>query len=89
MSRKEEFEYQSIQDNQSIRQYLQALIDGFESGRIVFNTDGQEIALIPGELLEFAIKAKRRGDKNKITMKFTWKDAPPEAGEPGDLLIFT
>lgn len=85
MTKKEEFQHESIQDNHSVGQYLQALIDGMENGKIVFNSEKEEIVLYPGDLVEMVIKAKKKGDKNKIALKFSWKDTPGD--RPGSVRI--
>ncbi len=74
MGKKEEFEHESVQDPRTISQYLQALIQGFESGRITFNIDDDEFSLFPNNLIEVEIKARRKGEKNKLSLKFSWKE---------------
>ena len=84
MAEKQTFEHESVQDNETVSQYLKALIEGFESGKVVFVSEKRQLVLQPNNLLEFSIKAKRKGEKNKIVLKFSWKDihaAPdPESG---------
>ncbi len=82
MAKKEEFQHESIQDNHTVSQYLQALIDGLESGTIVLNSEDKQIIFHPGDLMEMVIKAKKKGDKNKISLKFSWKDTPGGRTEP-------
>lgn len=74
MAKKESFEHESIQDPETIQKYFQALIDGFENGRIVFTSSNRQVVLIPGELIGLEIKAKKKGDKNKISLKLSWRD---------------
>lgn len=80
MSEKQEFEHESVQDNQTVSQYLRALIEGFESGKVVFTSDRRHLVMEPNNLLEFSIKARKKGEKSKIVLKFSWKDlhAAPE-----------
>lgn len=86
MAKKEAFEHESIQDSQTIKKYFQALIDGFENKRIVFTSSARQIVLNPGELIELEIKAKKKGDKNKVSLKMSWKDDLPEAEPAADNL---
>ena len=83
MGDKQAFEHESVQDNQTVSQYLKALIEGFEGGKIVFTSEKRHLVLQPNNLLEFSIKAKKKGQKNKIALKFSWKDAhaAPDASE--------
>ncbi|GBC59630.1 amphi-Trp domain-containing protein [Desulfonema ishimotonii] len=89
MAKKEEFEHESIQDNRSISNYLQALIDGFESGKITFNSEGQQINLYPNDMLELSIRAKKKGGKNKIAIRLFWKDSNGEAPSGSEFRIST
>jgi amphi-Trp domain-containing protein len=75
---KEEFEHESVQDNETVSQYLQAMIEGFRNGKITFKSEDDELVLFPNNLLEFVILAKKKGDKNKISLRFTWKDSKEE-----------
>lgn len=84
MGKREEFEHESIQDSRTIGAYLKALMDGFESGKIVFKSEDQEIVLFPNDLLELSIRARRKGEKNKLSFKIAWKDTGESAaGAPG------
>lgn len=87
MSGKQEFEHESVQDNETVSRYLKALIDGFESGKLVFTSEKRQLVMAPNNLLEFAIKAKRKGPKNKITLKFSWKDTLAIPESKGNLKI--
>ncbi|QTA83563.1 Amphi-Trp domain-containing protein [Desulfonema limicola] len=88
MTKKEEFEYNSIQDNLSIGKYLNAMIEGFEKNKVSFKSDNNEIILSPNDLIEFSIKAKRKGNKNKISLKFFWKDVNERSQPDDDFEIF-
>ncbi|WP_320172359.1 amphi-Trp domain-containing protein [Maridesulfovibrio sp.] len=69
------FVFDSLQDAETIRQFLSALVDGFESGNINLSTNGDEIELQPKGLLNFSVKAKKKSDMNKITIKISWKES--------------
>jgi amphi-Trp domain-containing protein len=74
MAEKQAFEHESVQNNETVSQYLKALIEGFESGKVVFISEKRQLVMQPNNLLEFTIKAKKKGEKNKIVLKFSWKD---------------
>ncbi|SLM32648.1 conserved hypothetical protein [Desulfamplus magnetovallimortis] len=76
MSSKDEFTHESVQDSETISEYLKALMDGFAKKQIAFDTTDKQIVLQPNNLIELEIKAKKRDGKNKITLKFAWKDTP-------------
>ena len=80
----EKFMYDSLQDSQSITEFIATLRDGFEKGRITLSTNGEEIALAPHGLLNFTVKAKRKRDgESKITIKVAWKESREGAVSAG------
>ncbi|MGE4293741.1 MAG: amphi-Trp domain-containing protein [Desulfovibrio sp.] len=82
MASDKKFMFESIQDNNSIRNFLDALVNGFESGRIVLSTDADEIVMNPCGLLNFEVKAKKKGGESKINIKVSWKEYGLEGGSP-------
>jgi amphi-Trp domain-containing protein len=86
MSKAQEFEYESVQSRESIQAFLQSLRDGFASQRITLKSERDEIILSPQELLNFTIKAKRKGLRNKLSLKISWKDVDPGKA-PGPISI--
>mgnify|MGYP006300297809 FL=1 len=83
----EEFIHESLQDPGSIVQYFEAIAQGFSSGRLLFCSNKDELVLKPRGMLDFSIKARRKSDTVKLSIKVAWsegKDAPPE---PGPLTI--
>ena len=81
MPKSKEFEYESLQDTQTIRQYLQSLIDGFENGRITLNSEDERIILHPKSLLRFTIKAQTKDDKSRLYIAISWKNSSKDAGK--------
>lgn len=75
MSIEQKFVFDSLQDSESIRQFLTALVEGFDAGKINLSTNGDEIELHPKGLLNFSVKAKRKSGANKIAIKIAWKDS--------------
>jgi len=82
MAKDEQFEYESLQDNKSIGKYLQALIEGFENNKITFSSESNTVVLLPGRMLQFAVKVRKKNNKNKLSIKISWKDLKKkETGE--------
>ncbi|NDV28614.1 amphi-Trp domain-containing protein [Desulfovibrio sp. JC010] len=79
MASEKKFVFESLQDADTIRTFLQSLVDGFESGTINLSTNGDNIELQPEGLLNFTVKAKRKAGSNKINIKIGWKDSSAEA----------
>ena len=81
------FEHDSLQDPASIVEYLEALTQGFKSGRLLFCAGKKEMVLKPGKLLKFSVRAKRKDRSAKVTLKMSWKDLEPHDDSPGTLVI--
>ena len=75
MTSEKKFVFESLQDRETIRTFLQSLVEGFDSGNIKLSTNGDEIELHPEGLLNFTVKAKRKESGNKINIKIGWKDS--------------
>ena len=74
----DKFEYESIEDRQSIRNYLKTLVEGLEKRRIVFADEKDNVMLIPAELIRFSIKSRKKSGKSKLTIKLAWNDSTIE-----------
>ncbi|MCB2225037.1 MAG: amphi-Trp domain-containing protein [Desulfarculaceae bacterium] len=81
------FKHQSMQDPQSIVRYLAALKDGFQSGALVFSTNGKRLVLKPQGLVNLEVEAKRKGEGIKLTLKFRWNEEEPATEEGGQPLL--
>jgi amphi-Trp domain-containing protein len=76
----DEFKHESLQDSKSIGQYLRALIEGIEAGRVDLSDDNGEVVLHPTGLVGFELRAKRRGNHSKLQLKLTWTEELPTTG---------
>lgn len=89
MAAEEKFEFESIQDTETIRDYLQSLIDGLGTGKIVLSSDGNELELNPGSLLKFEVKAKKKGDITKLALRISWRHAEAQEIHNDEMTITT
>jgi amphi-Trp domain-containing protein len=70
----DEFKHESLQDPKSISQYLKALIEGLESGRVDLSDDNGQVVLHPTGLLGLELRARRRGNRSKLQFKLSWTE---------------
>lgn len=87
MDNNQEFEHESIQDNETVGAYLESLIDGFKKGKIVLTADGQQIELHPNNILHFDLSARSKGNKSKLTIKLSWRHSEPDGATSSDISI--
>ena len=84
MSTEEKFMHESIQDPQTIKEYLESLEEGFDNRHIVLEAEGRRLVLTPDETLKFIIKAKKKGGVSKLTLTMEWKDRKQDSEQtPG------
>jgi amphi-Trp domain-containing protein len=70
----EDFKFESLQDRQSIAKYLQALNEGFLSGKIMLGSREKQILFEPSGLLRMEVKAKRKSSRVKLSIKCSWHE---------------
>ena len=75
MTEEDRFNCESLQDSETVAKYLQSLIHGFEKGEIALKSDVGEFVLHPGDMIDLTVKAKRKRNKSKLTLKISWKDS--------------
>lgn len=71
----EKFFFDSLQDCETIADFLQALTDGFAQGKISLSSNGDSIELCPSGMLGFNVKAKKKRGASKVTIKISWKES--------------
>ena len=70
-----QFNFESLQDAGTIAKYLQSLIDGFQKGSVTLKSDDEELIFHPKGMITFAVRAKKKAEKTKLTLKMSWKDS--------------
>jgi amphi-Trp domain-containing protein len=83
MAEADKFEFESFQDPQTIKDYLLSVVEGIKNGRIVLVTDNQEIVLRPAGLLKVSVKAKRKDNQSRFSIRVAWKDMPRDEVSAG------
>ncbi|MBN2754376.1 MAG: amphi-Trp domain-containing protein [Candidatus Goldbacteria bacterium] len=84
---KDEFEYESLQDKESLIKYLDALKDGFMQGKIILGSGDKKIILEPAELLNLEVRARRKGRSIKLSLKCWWKNGENPGNFKTDTLV--
>ncbi|MGD9251216.1 MAG: amphi-Trp domain-containing protein [Desulfobacterales bacterium] len=79
MTKYGDFDYESYQDLDTIQNFLNSLNQGFAKQRIVLNSGDDTIELEPKNLLKFSVRAKKREDKTKLSIKISWKEGKIKA----------
>ena len=69
-----EFEHESLQDRESIVKYLEAIQKGFANGSLLFCNGKKELVLRPRGMLNFAVKARKKSGRVRVTFEVDWKE---------------
>ncbi len=86
MDADQKFVFESMQDAESIRKYLQAVMDGLQKGRLVVAAGREQFELRPSELLTFTVKARRRGGSGRLSLAISWRCPDDDAPKTGETL---
>jgi amphi-Trp domain-containing protein len=73
-SNDDEFRHDSLQDQQSIAKYLEALTQGLQTGKLTFESDAKRIALEPQGLIELEVRVKRTHGRAKVRLRLMWRE---------------
>jgi amphi-Trp domain-containing protein len=71
----DEFVHESLQNSQSIGEYLRAILDGLERGYIDLSDDAGRLVLHPTGLLGLEVRAKRTGNRARLQLELSWAEA--------------
>jgi len=86
-SNKEEFRHESLQDQESIVNYLNAIADGIAQGKLTVGDAEEQYVFYPQGLLKLEFKAKRKDDKVKVEFEVSWKERMTEETAQNPLQI--
>lgn len=90
MAEPEEFEYESLQDAESIGGYLHALAEGLARGHLALRSDGKQLVLKPTGLLRVGVQARRSKQRARLVVKVSWRvDRRGAEQQPAPLHITT
>ncbi len=83
--KKKEFRHTSLEDNQSVVRYLQALTQGLQQGQLRIGAADDEVLLEPRGLLQLDLRISQKPDAAQIRLHLSWK--VDDGAEPGSLRI--
>ncbi len=81
------FKYESVQDADTLRRYLEAVTEGFASGELRFSSREGEVALHPAGMIGFLVEAKSMSGRMKLHLKFSWREDGGEDDADAGLTI--
>ena len=87
MDKETHFKYESTQDADTLRRYLEAITAGFAAGELRLGSREGEVVLHPSGMLGFLVEAKSMGGRMKLHLKFSWREDGGEDDADAGLTI--
>ncbi|WP_130536770.1 amphi-Trp domain-containing protein [Thiomicrorhabdus indica] len=88
MAKKTEyFEHESLQDKESVVNYLNALSEGIVKGEILISDEEDTQILNPQNLTLMSIRAKKGKNEQSLRLKLEWKQKNDEDADNAPLFI--
>lgn len=75
-----DFRFETLQESDTVREYLRAIADGLSSGGLLLSTDGREIRLEPKGLLRFRCDARTGKRRTRVTIRLAWREEESTEG---------
>ncbi len=80
---KNEVKIEALMDLRKVADYLESILKGIRSGKIIIQTSDEMVTVRPEAMVEFELEAVQKKDREKIEIKIAWDRTP----EPGELRI--
>ncbi len=71
----DKFEFESIQDSETIRAFMESLMRGLEREHLVLSTGADRIEFAPCGALHFTVRGRRKNGACKVSLKLEWKES--------------
>lgn len=68
------FEHESLQDKESIINYLNALADGIKKGEVIFSDEEERLEIQPEKIGQFRVRASQTKKTQEIRLKLSWSN---------------
>ena len=73
MKQNSRFTYESLQDQDSIKDLLKAISSGISKGRIVLEDEDGVLTMEPEGLLHLKVTASQEDERNRLNIRITWQ----------------
>ena len=74
LEEKKAFRHESLQDAETIKDYLSAITESLASGSLTFSDEDGEIQLTPNGLMYLKVTASKEDGQNRFNIRVTWQD---------------
>ncbi|MCO8122196.1 amphi-Trp domain-containing protein [Stieleria sp. TO1_6] len=88
MKQSTRFRHESLQDSESIKRLLNALVEGVNKGKLVLEDEDGTMVMKPKGLANLKISASQDEKKNRLDIRLTWYESTDPVREK-DIKIST
>ena len=67
------FRHESLQDQDSIRDLLEAITQGIAKGKLTFSDGDNELVMEPEGLLRLKVTATRQDELQRVNLRISWQ----------------
>ncbi len=67
------FRHESLQDKDSVKALLKAVMNGIAAGKLTLSDDDASLVMEPADLLRLRVNASVDEERNKIDIRITWQ----------------
>lgn len=86
---KNDLEFKVVGTNEQLADYLENLASGLRKSTLYIEQGSQAVTLTPSEELTMELSAKRKEEKQKLSLKLSWRTVPKVAQGDSALKIST
>ncbi|QQD17747.1 amphi-Trp domain-containing protein [Spongiibacter nanhainus] len=69
------FRHDSLQDRETIQEFLNALIKGLDKGELLFSDEDGKIEMHPEGLLNLKVTASQDDNRHRVDVRISWQVA--------------
>jgi len=68
------FRHESLQDAETIKDFLKSIANAFGKGKLVLEDEDGQLAMEPEGLLHLKVTGSQEDDRNRLNIRVTWQN---------------
>ena len=73
MKQNNRFRHESLQDQDSIKELLSAVVEGLAKGKIVLEDENGTMTMMPKGMLQLKLTGSQEDEQNRLDIRIKWK----------------
>ena len=84
---KNSFRHESLQDQASIQEILEAITRGIAKGKVTFSDEDDKMVMKPEGLLHLKLTASQEDNRQRINIRISWEEEHSKARKKSRLKV--